>query len=583
MDFNIERGLPFFVMEYATQGSLRKLHPKGSQLSLKTVVGYVRQVSAALHYAHEHRQIHRDVKPENILVRDDGSLMLSDFGIATLAHSSVSQSSENMIGTVTYIAPEQTPGHSHFASDQYALATTAYEWLAGKSPFQGTAVEIAIQHATAIPPSLTAQLASLPPMVESTIFKALAKEPKARFPDVQLFALALVQAERGIYDPSTFPEPLAQPATNPQNSPSLSTNVNLGAAAKKPEPAPPQPARQQSPIAQQRTRARESLEGLDQLWYTWSQHGLGVGTGYRVRAASGELRNTQSMRYRLLDRFLRYELPQGININEFDARNAPISYAFISNGPERLLIRKVFKGRDPAGRNPVFYNPPPADARDLQRYRVYVRGALDYLILVNSGEAFLDFLKNMEARQCQSTEQLLEEFTLAFAQGQLLTFKQVETIITHPGKYGEKLRDPLFQQQSAALLVENSDYWRAQGQQTFQQVSAQLAAADQSEPTYQALASYVQGLTTSLLDILREGLQQFKAREAQRQNPWQSLRLAGDLLVTLVPPASQKTFGAPCKQRSSLLPANRPLYNYYESALCRDGHTFWPVLAAKDI
>lgn len=215
LDFNIEQGIPFFVMEYAAQGSLRSKHPRGTQLPLNTVISYLRQVASALQYAHEHKQIHRDVKPENILVRDDGSLMLSDFGIATIAHSSASQRTEDMIGTVMYMAPEQTQGHPHPASDQYALAITAYEWLAGKHPFRGTTIEIAIQHATATPPPLLTQVPSLPAPVQQVLFKALAKEPKERFATIQEFALALEQARQGI-----SPTPGFVPTLPAQNTPS---------------------------------------------------------------------------------------------------------------------------------------------------------------------------------------------------------------------------------------------------------------------------------------------------------------------------------------------------------------------------
>ncbi len=113
---------------------------------------------------------------------------------------------------------------------------------------------------------------------------------------------------------------------------------------------------------------------LDQLWYTWSTAGLGsMQMGYRVRAASEGLYETQSMRYRRIDHYLRYELPQGININDFDTRTAPTSFAFVFNGEERLLVRKVFKGRDAAGRNSVFFThliaglPPTFTARDAIR------------------------------------------------------------------------------------------------------------------------------------------------------------------------------------------------------------------------
>src|SRR2546428_4396845 len=91
-------------------------------------------------------------------------------------------------------------------------------------------------------------------------------------------------------------------------------------------------------------------EFLDQLWYTWSKDGLGsMSAGYRVRAASPGLYNLQDMRYRRVDRFLRYELPQGVNSSEFTGRIAPISLSFVDNGDEQLLIRKVFVGRDYAG------------------------------------------------------------------------------------------------------------------------------------------------------------------------------------------------------------------------------------------
>ena len=113
---------------------------------------------------------------------------------------------------------------------------------------------------------------------------------------------------------------------------------------------------------------------LDQLWYTWSNAGLGsMQMGYRVRAASEGLYETQGMRYRRVDHYLRYELPQGININDFDTRTAPTSFAFVFNGEERLLVRKVFKGRDAAGRNSVFFThliaglPPSFTARDAIR------------------------------------------------------------------------------------------------------------------------------------------------------------------------------------------------------------------------
>jgi len=196
LDFGLSRdSQPFLVMEYAAGGTVRDSHAKGSCLPLPTIVSYVQQVASALQYAHERRVIHRDVKPENMLVRADGSLLLSDFGIATVAHSSHSINLQQGIGgTLPYMAPEQIQGRPRPASDQYALAVVVYEWIAGQRPFQGTAVEIAMQHAMTAPPSLLELVPTLSRDVEQVVLKALAKEPKERFASIEQFAQALQAA-----------------------------------------------------------------------------------------------------------------------------------------------------------------------------------------------------------------------------------------------------------------------------------------------------------------------------------------------------------------------------------------------------
>ncbi len=196
LDFGLSReDQPFLVMEYAAGGTLRDRHAKGSCLPLPMMVSYVQQVASALQYAHERRVIHRDVKPENMLVRADGSLLLSDFGIATVAHSSHSLDlQEGIGGTLPYMAPEQIQGKPRPASDQYALAVVVYEWLTGQRPFQGTAVEIAMQHAMTAPPSLLKLAPILSKDVEQVVLKALGKDPKERFASIEQFAQALQAA-----------------------------------------------------------------------------------------------------------------------------------------------------------------------------------------------------------------------------------------------------------------------------------------------------------------------------------------------------------------------------------------------------
>ena len=196
LDFGVEGRTPFIVMEYAPNGTLRQRHPKGTRVLLPTIVSYVKQAASALQYAHDERLVHRDVKPENILIGVENQILLSDFGIATIAHGTASQSVEAMAGTIPYMAPEQIQGHPRSASDQYSLGVVVYEWLCGDRPFHGTLTEVAVQHATMPPPSLCEKVSTISPDVEQVVLTALAKDPKQRFGSVLAFAIALEQASQ---------------------------------------------------------------------------------------------------------------------------------------------------------------------------------------------------------------------------------------------------------------------------------------------------------------------------------------------------------------------------------------------------
>src|SRR2546428_865687 len=194
LDLGMDGTTPFLVMDYAPGGNLRQRQPHGTQLPLDTVVSYVNQIAEALQYAHQERVIHRDIKPENMLLGRGNELLLSDFGIAVLAHSSRSQHAQDSAGTVAYMAPEQIQAHASPASDQYALGIVVYEWLSGDRPFHGSFTEIAIKHALTPPPSLREKVPSIPVAVEHVVLKTLAKDPKARFASVYAFARALEEA-----------------------------------------------------------------------------------------------------------------------------------------------------------------------------------------------------------------------------------------------------------------------------------------------------------------------------------------------------------------------------------------------------
>src|SRR5205823_1208038 len=142
----------FLVMDFAANGTLRKRHPKGARLSLMMVNLYVQQMADALQFAHSQKIIHRDIKPENMLVGQQNTLLLSDFGIATMVLSSRYRNVQDMAGTIAYMAPEQIQSQPCPASDQYALGVVVYEWLCGTRPFDGSFTEIAAKHAMVPPP-----------------------------------------------------------------------------------------------------------------------------------------------------------------------------------------------------------------------------------------------------------------------------------------------------------------------------------------------------------------------------------------------------------------------------------------------
>ena len=205
LDFGIQNGAPYLVMAYAPNGTLRDRHPEGTVLPLPTIISYVKPIAAALQYAHDRRLIHRDVKPENMLIGPHNEIWLSDFGIATTAHSTRSQVIQDKIGTVPYMAPEQIQGKPQPASDQYALGCVVYEWLCGTPPFSGDDMAIALQHLTTPVPPLQTRIPNISQNVEQVVLQALAKDPQQRFASVQEFANALEQSNQG--KPTYFPQP----------------------------------------------------------------------------------------------------------------------------------------------------------------------------------------------------------------------------------------------------------------------------------------------------------------------------------------------------------------------------------------
>jgi serine/threonine protein kinase len=218
LDFDVENGIPFLVMDYLPHGTLRQRYPLGARVPLPTIVTHVKQVAEALQYAHDQRLIHRDVKPENMLIGRRNEAVLSDFGIAAIAHSTSSMTAQASLGTIHYMAPEQIQAQARTASDQYALGVVVYEWLCGERPFNGSFTEIFAKHMMTPPPSLQAHLPGLPLEIEQVVLTALAKDPNQRFHSIQAFAIALEEACRTTKRPS---ERYIKEADLPQPSSSL--------------------------------------------------------------------------------------------------------------------------------------------------------------------------------------------------------------------------------------------------------------------------------------------------------------------------------------------------------------------------
>lgn len=194
LEFGMEGRTPYLVMTYAPNGTMRHLFPKGSSLAPERILPYLKQVAEALQYAHDRKIIHRDVKPENMLLGQNNEVLLGDFGVSLIVQSSRDQSTKDSVGTMPYMAPEQLRGRPRRGSDQYALGITVYEWLTGDVPFRGSLSNIMRDHLETPPPSLRMKVPALSPEVEQVVMRALAKDRRDRYLNVRAFVAAFEQA-----------------------------------------------------------------------------------------------------------------------------------------------------------------------------------------------------------------------------------------------------------------------------------------------------------------------------------------------------------------------------------------------------
>ena len=186
-DVGEDDGNFYIVMEYIKGQTLKQLIKKRGKLTVPETVDIISQLTDGLAHAHDSYIIHRDIKPQNIMILEDGMVKITDFGIAMAINASDLTQTNSVMGSVHYLPPEQASGKgSTIKSDIYSLGIMMYEMLAGTMPFKGeTAVEIAMKHLKNPMPSVRKVNPSVPQALENIILKATAKNTKNRYNNVR--------------------------------------------------------------------------------------------------------------------------------------------------------------------------------------------------------------------------------------------------------------------------------------------------------------------------------------------------------------------------------------------------------------
>ena len=185
-DVGEDDGKYYIVMEYVEGKTLKSLIKKRGALTLPEVIDIMLQLTSAIACAHDSNIIHRDIKPQNVLIKEDGIVKITDFGIAMALNSNELTQTNTVMGSVHYLPPEQANGRgATVKSDIYSLGIVMYELLTGEIPFKGdNAVEIAIKQMKNQIPSVCSINDQIPQSVENIILKACAKNPKNRYNNV---------------------------------------------------------------------------------------------------------------------------------------------------------------------------------------------------------------------------------------------------------------------------------------------------------------------------------------------------------------------------------------------------------------
>jgi serine/threonine-protein kinase len=186
-DVGEDNGSYYIVMEYIEGKQLKQLLKKRGKLTLNEVVDIMSQVTDGMSAAHDSYIIHRDIKPQNIMILENGLIKITDFGIAMALNSTQLTQTNSVMGSVHYLPPEQASGKgATIQSDVYSMGILMYELLTGELPFRGdNAVEIALKQIKEPVPSIRTKIENIPQSIENIIYKATAKNPKNRYKDAR--------------------------------------------------------------------------------------------------------------------------------------------------------------------------------------------------------------------------------------------------------------------------------------------------------------------------------------------------------------------------------------------------------------
>ena len=186
-DVGEDDGIYYIVMEYVEGKTLKQLLKKRGSLTLSEAIDIMLQLTDGMAHAHDSYIIHRDLKPQNIMIKDDGQIKITDFGIAMALNATQLTQTNSVMGSVHYLPPEQASGKgSTIKSDIYSMGIIFYELLTGSLPFKGdNAVEIALKHMRDPLPSVREDNPAIPQSIENIILKATAKNPKNRYDDAR--------------------------------------------------------------------------------------------------------------------------------------------------------------------------------------------------------------------------------------------------------------------------------------------------------------------------------------------------------------------------------------------------------------